>query len=696
MRVSATLTWPRLFAALGLFTLVSVAHADEGMWTFDHPPLDAVRQRYGVALTPDLLEHLRLSAVNFNASATFVSRHGLILTNHHVAMDCIGKLSSPARDIQHGGHVAHDRAEELRCPGASARVLMSIEDVSAAVARAAGSAANDVQRNALRKRAIANIESDCERAGRLKCEIVSLYGGALHHLYRYREWDDVRLVFAPEIGTAAYGGDADNFVYPRYALDVALLRVYEHGEPVTPEHFLKLAPRPVAEGDPVFVIGHPGHTDRLQTMAELEFARTIEFPMRIRAAEAERADLKAYGARSPEAARRAVEALFLVENRLKAMRGASAILADTEAMARKQADETALRATSRARDRGEQPWLDIAAAITRRVAHASEIQAVEYGRHTLFEEAGLLVEQAHERALPEDERLADYRDSALPALERRLKRDASIYKDLEIVRLTRVLRQALELLGPRHPFVQATLGSDTPDQAAERMIRGTRIDDAKQRAALLAGGLQAIRASDDPLIRVAAAVYPIRRALVRETEESIEMPIRKATASIARARFAIEGDKFSPDATRSLRIAFGKVAGYESHGITMPWKTTFGGLFARADAFDQVPPFALPDRVREARSRIDPRIPLDFVTTADIIGGNSGSPVVDRNGEWVGVIFDGNLEGLGGRYVYSDRAARAIAVDARAILHALERIYDAPALADELRGGRAPLAKAGP
>ncbi len=662
------------------------AQADEGMWTFDHAPIEQIRARYGVTLDPAMLEHLRLSAVKFGASAAFVSDQGLMLTNHHVALDCIEQLSTPARDLVRDGFVAKRRADELRCPGANARVLISTEDVSAAIARATQAASDDAQRNAARKSAIGAIEAACSQTTGLRCEVVSLYGGSLFHLYRYREWTDVRLVFAPEAQAANYGGDPDNFVYPRFALDFALLRVYADGKPVLPAHRLKLARRAVTEGDLILAAGNPGHTERLWTMAQFELERSTLKPLRLAAAEAARAMMHAYSDRSPEAARQAYDALFGTENWLKSMRGQEAAMNDAELIARRRADEDALRTACRAREAcSEAPWREIEAATARHAERARELWAVSYGYRTLFDTAGKLVEIAHERRRPESERLVEYRDAALPALESRLRSDVPVYRDFEIARLASLLDQARRTLGADHAFVRATLGGETPAAAAERLVRGSQLDDARVRAALLDGGADAVAASTDPLIRVAAAVYPLRRELARYKEEQIDTPIERATEQIRRIRFAILGTSVAPDATNTLRLSYGKVAGYTSHGSATPYKTTFGGWFARADAFDQRAPFDLPPRVAQARKRIDARVPLNFVTTADIIGGNSGSPVVDRNGDWVGVMFDSNLEALGGGYAYTDTSARSIAVDVRAILHALEYVYDAPGLAEELR-----------
>jgi hypothetical protein len=673
--------------------LAGAAHADEGMWTFDNPPTELVKQRHGVVLAPEVLKRLQAASVHFGASAAFVSDQGLMLTNHHVALDCIDQLSNARRDIAGKGFLARKLGDELRCPDGLARVLVSTEDVTTTVQQAMAGAASDEQRNARRKAAIAALESACagpasKQAAAERCEVVSLYSGSLFHRYRFKEWDDVRLVFAPEYQAGFYGGDPDNFVYPRFALDFALLRVYENGRPLKSPAHLPLARRPLAEGDPVFVTGHPGQTDRLQTLAQLMATRDVQLPLQMASAESQQALLKAYSARSPEAARQALDKLFGTENWLKSMRGQFAALKDPALIAKKEAEEAAFRQAHAARGLKGDPWAQVEAATAQHVARAKELWAVDYGYRTLFATAGKLVELAHERRLPEDQRLADYRDAALPTLERELKADTPFYKDLEIARSAGQWQQAQELLGEQHPFVRTVLAGRTAEKAAEHWLRDTRVDDAAFRAALVNGGQAAIEASTDPLIRLARAVYPLKRELAKYREERIDTPIQQAAELLGQARFALHGRQLPPDATGTLRLSYGKVAGYASHGQTVPWKTTFGGLLARADAFDGKPPFDLPASIARARGKLDPRVPLNLVSTNDIVGGNSGSPLVNADGEWVGVVFDNNLEALGGRFVYTEGQARAVAVHANAILHSLDKAYGAQALVREMKGAR--------
>lgn len=681
---------PRLpFCALLCLLSSATTHADEGMWTFDHPPVQALAERYQFHVSPGWLEHLRLAAVNFGgASSSFVSAQGLLLTNHHVGFSCIEKLSKAGGDLVMNGFLARGRDQELPCPDTELKVLRSSADVSAKVFAAVRPEAAAEIANTQRKTAIAAIEQACAAETKLRCEVVSLYHGSIYQLYRYQVWHDVRLVFAPEKQIAFFGGDSDNFVFPRFDLDMAIFRAYENGRPVTPPSYLRWSREGVREHEPVFAAGYPRSTDRLDTVAQLESQRDLHYPLRIASARRQRALLTAFSARSPESARRAENNLFGVENWLKAMLGEYQALRDGELMRKKVAEEAALRKQygELARSGDDDPWRRVAAATRSLDARARELWAVGYGRRSLFSLAGQIVELANERGLPEGERLEDYREAAIAGLLPRLKSTAPIYQDLEIARLAGQWEEAAELLGRAHPYVQRVLGGATPLAAATKLIEASGLDQAEQRVRLIEGGLAAVQASTDPLIALARDIYPLRRALGKYAEVEVDTPLKRAAEAIGRARFRIHGDRLPPDATATLRFTYGSVAGYDADGILTPWKTNFLGLQARAAAFDQRPPFDLPPRWTQRQERLDPAMPFNFVATLDIIGGNSGSPVVNRQGEWVGVIFDGNLEGLGNRFAYTDAKARALAVDGRAIMESLVKVYGADDLARELRG----------
>ncbi|MBQ0961721.1 S46 family peptidase [Ideonella sp. 4Y11] len=664
------------------------AGADEGMWTFEHAPLAAIAKRHGVQIDPQMLARLQAASVHVGASASFVSADGLMLTNHHVVEGCVARLSSATKNLAATGFVAARRQDELRCPGFTARVLLRTEDVSARIQAAAGSAADDAARNTARKAEIARIEKACtdERQGQ-RCNVVSFYSGARYALYHYREWDDVRLAWAPESDAGFYGGDPDNFVYPRFALDAALMRVYErNGQPHRPAQHLRLAARMPRDGELLFVSGHPGHTERLRTVAQLESARDVEMPIALATARAEIAALHAYAATSPEAARQAQSGIFGTENWFKSMDGEYQALKDAALLKAKRQDEQTLRDAYRQRGLAGDPWADIARANAVQDTLTPQLWGLNFGYKTALARAVDLVAIAHERGLPEDQRLADFGDASLPDKERGLRAESPFYPALETVRLTTTLERSLALLGADHPYMRLVLQGRSPRQAAEALVAATRVGERAERERLLSGGAAAIAASTDPLIVLAREAWPMRRALRLRAETEVDTPIRRAAEAIDQARFALYGHDVPPDATNTLRLSFGPAKGYVSNGLTHPWKTTWGGWWDRADSFDQQEPFKLPARIDQARGKVPASTPLDFVLTADIIGGNSGSPVVNAKGELVGLIFDGNLEGLGGNYAYQDHTARAIAVHADAIMAALEKVYGAGHLAREMRG----------
>lgn len=682
----------RLLSALWgalMATTVGPVHADEGMWTFENAPIDQIRARHGIELTPAWLDHLRLASVQVSgASGSFVSSRGLLLTNHHVVEGCLARLSTPQRDLLTHGFLARQPREELACPGFVARVLQRSEDVTPRVQQAVQAAGGEAAaKTAARQTTIAALEAGCSQPAQgTRCEVVTLYQGAQYQLYHFRVWDDVRLVWAPEAQAGFFGGDPDNFVYPRFALDAALMRVYEHGQPVTPAAVLHLAQRMPAEGEPLFVAGHPGRTSRLLTVAQLEVLRDFDYPIQLATARAELKALHAYAGQSPEAARQSQDVIFGTENWLKSRSGEYDTLRDPAVMAAKQEDEQRLRAAVAQRGLPGRPWSEVGQAMQVSRALAAELWGLNPGHRTMLDQAEKLVTLAHERGLAEGERLPDFRDAAVPDIERELLAHRPFYPALETVRLQTTLERAIELLGPAHPYVQAALAGQTPAQAAARLISGTRLGDPAERARLVQGGAAAVDASDDPLIALARGVYPLQRAVQWRLEREVQTPVRQAADIIGQARFALFGHTLPPDATKTLRLSFGPARGYSANGLNHPWKTTWGGWWDRADSFDGREPYTLAPSIERARGQIDARTPLDFVLTADIIGGNSGSPVVNAQGEWVGLIFDGNLEGLGGAFVYQDSTARALAVHAQAILAALEKAYGAPQLAAEIKG----------
>ena len=672
-------------ALAAVLATLGPASADEGVWTFDSPPSKVLQAKYGFKPSAEWLDSLRLSSVRTGGgSGSFVSANGLVLTNHHIAMDCLQSLSSEADDLVKNGFHARTRTEERTCPGMEMWRLGSTEDVTERV-RAAVQSTDSAKANAERNVAIAALENDCKEKTGLRCEVVTLYRGAAYHLYRYKVWNDIRLVFAPEARLGFFGGDPDNFVFPRFDLDFSLMRVYEQGGAIKSPNFVKWAKTPLKDGDLVFAAGHPGSTDRLLTVAQITFDRDVRYPLMLQTANANRRVLQEYSARSPEAARRGADDLFGTENWLKATIGESKALRDPDLLAAKADEEARLRKSFVATADHPDPWIVIETATAKRTVDVKRRWVVGYG-WTLFGSAGRIVELANESTLSEADRLPEYRASKVPRIVHRLTADEPIYKDLEIAKLAGEWQEAIDILGKDDPFVVRVLGNKTPLAAATELIEGSHLDQVAERKKLVDGGKAAVAASTDPLIVLARDVYPMRRPLAKRYEVEVETPTLQAGDELEKIRFRLFGKDAYPDATYSLRLSFGKVNGYDADGLLMPFQTNFAGLYARSFAFGGKPPFDLPVRWLEKQRDVDLATPLNFVSTLDIIGGNSGSPVVDRNGELVGLIFDGNLEGLGARYAYTDRKARAIAVDGRSIIEALNKVYGASALAAELTG----------
>jgi len=662
------------------------ARADEGVWTFDSPPSKALQSGFGFTPSVEWLDALRLSAVRLGGgSGSFVSADGLVLTNHHVAMGCLQALSTEANDVVRNGFHARTRAEERTCPGMELRRLEATDDVTERV-RARVKSKDDAQATMERNVAIAEVENACREKTGLRCEVVTLYRGAAYHLYRYKVWNDVRVVFAPEQRLGFFGGDPDNFVFPRFDLDFSLMRVYEKGEAIKPVHFLKWAKTGLKDGDLVFAAGHPGSTDRLLTVAQLVYDRDILYPLMLASADRGRKVLQEYSARSTESARRAADNLFGTENWLKAMTGEYRALRAPELMAAKADGEARLRKSFVPTVGYPDPWAMIELATGKQARDIQRRWVVGYGYRTLFGVGGEIVELANEATLPEADRLPEYRASKVPRILHRLLADDPYYKDLEIARVAGFWQEAIDLLGKDDPFVVRVLGNKTPLASAQEVVEGSQLDQIAERKKLIDGGMAAIAASTDPLIVLARDVYPMRRHLEKAHEIEVETPTLKAGDELEKIRFRLYGTDTYPDATFSLRLSYGKVSGYDADGVLVPFQTNYAGLYARSFSFGGKPPFDLPTRWLEKQRDLDLATPLNFVSTLDIIGGNSGSPVVNRNGELVGLIFDGNLEGLGGRYAYTDRKARAIAVDGRAIIEALTKVYGAGPLAAELSG----------
>ncbi len=691
----------RCAPALALALLAALpARADEGMWTFNHFPSDRVAAAYGFGPTPAWLEEVQLSSARLaqGCSASFVSPRGLVMTNHHCAHRCIEQLSTGRDDRVRDGFLARSDAEEARCPELEVNQLLSIADVTARMNAAtegkAGAAFFAAQR-ATR----AAIEAACQTSPELRCEVVSLYRGGRYDLYRYRRYQDVRLVFAPEFAIAFFGGDPDNFNFPRYDLDVAFLRVYRDGKPAPTEHWFRWSPGGPREGELTFVSGNPGGTSRQLTVAQLEYQRDVVLFERLLALTELRGALVEYAHRGAEQARHSEATLFYVENSVKALLGRIRALQDRDFFASRVAAEAAFRARLAADPARAARFLHAFDDVARATAELRRL-------HLRLEEeerpgplagdlggfARALVRAGAERPKPNGERLREYADAALPALEQRLLSPAPIHPEFEIFLLTRSLTTLRERLGADDPFVREVLGTASPAALARTLVEGTRLADPAVRRALYQGGAAAVAeaARTDPLLALALRIDPAARAVRRQLDETIEPLLTRGQERIARAHFELEGTSAYPDATFTPRLSYGAVKGYEEDGRRVAPFTTFAGAFARATGSD---PYALPRSWLDARPRLALDTPLDLCTTNDIIGGNSGSPVVNARREIVGLIFDGNIQSLGGDFGFDAAVNRAVAVDSAAIVEALEKIYGAGRLVDELRPPAAPAAR---
>ncbi len=668
------------------------AAADEGMWTLDNPPTTQLQSKYGFSPDQGWLNRVRLAAVRFNdgGSGSFVSPRGLVLTNHHVARGQLQKLSTKERDLVAQGFLATTYEEEIRCPDLELNVLMSMEDVTARVTAAVKPGMSEKQALDARKAAIAAIEKESLEATGLRSDVVTLYAGGEYWLYRYKKYTDIRLVFAPEEQIAFFGGDPDNFTYPRWNLDMALFRVWENGAPIQSPAWLRWNPAGAQDGELVFVLGHPGSTNRLHTVAQLEAQRDVVYPESLAMMKRTLAVCESYASRGPEQRRQALGMIFGLENGIKARTGEFEGLKNPAIMAKKAAEEAEFRQRVNANERWKSEfgsvWDDIAAAQRKAATRRNELLHARLGGRSLPRLAQTVVRYVTEVGKPDSERLEEFRESQLESLRFRLLSPAPIYPDLEELLLADALQQSLEGLGSSHPFVQAALAGSSPQQVAREAVHGTKLVDPAFRRQLLEGGAAAVAASSDPMIALARRVDPYLRELRQWQEEFVESVEKAAGEKLAKARFAAYGKALPPDATFTLRLSYGTVKGYPYNGTQAPPWTTLYGLYDRTYAFGHTPPFHLPPRWAQPPAGMDLATRVNFVSTNDIIGGNSGSPVINRGGELVGLIFDGNIESLVGRFVYDDTANRAVSVHTAFMTEALAKVYKATALVAELLG----------
>jgi hypothetical protein len=695
----------RFLAVLFVFAFIlsTLASADEGMWLYNAPPKATIKARYGFELTQEWLDHVRLSSVRFNngGSGSFVSADGLTFTNHHVGAGCVQQLSTEGHDYIKTGFYAKTQAEEAKCPNLELNQLVGIEDVTDKVNAGVKAGMSAADAGQAQRAAMSQVEKDCSTATGLRCDIVIFYSGQVYNLYKYKKYTDVRLVFAPEFDIAFFGGDPDNFTYPRFDLDITFFRVYEDGKPAHLDHYLQWSRTGVKDGDLIFVSGHPGNTGRLLTMAQLEFLRDVQYPGALKLFARRIAVLQSFSKQSEENARIAKEDIFGLQNSQKAITGYQSGLLDKSIMDSKAADEAKLRAAFKADPKNAgaaDPWDEIAQAIKLQQSIYPNLTYLERMRglsSRLVQMARALVRVAAEKPKPNSERMREFRDSYLPSFEQQLFSTEPIYKNLDIALLADSLSEMQDALGKDNPDVQKVLQGKTPAEAAKDLITNTKLDDVAVRKHLYEGGEAAIDASTDPLIVAMRAIDPSARAARKQFEDNVDSVVRRDGTIVAKARFAQSGFNQPPDATFTLRLSYGAVKGYSESGKSIPFATNIGGAYEHAAEHNSQSPYSLPESWIKSKPNLDLKTPLNFVSTADIIGGNSGSPTVNQKGEVVGIIFDGNIESLPWNFAFSEVQGRAVSVDSRGIQEALRKVYGATALADELLGTKAEGAKAG-
>jgi hypothetical protein len=688
--------------SLLIVSLPFAARADEGMWLYNAPPLTQLKAKYQFEPSKQWLERLQKASVRFNSggSGSFISASGLIITNHHVGAEALQKFSDEQHNYLHDGFYAKTRADEKKCVDLELNVLMSIEDVTARVNGAVKAEMTSEQAASARKAVIAAIEKESKDKTGLRSDVITLYQGGAYHLYRFKRYDDVRLVLAPEQQIAFYGGDPDNFEYPRFDLDICIFRVYENGQPTKIDNYLKVNPRGPEDGELTFVSGHPGKTDRQFTLDELADMRDRFLPYVLGMFKQREVLLHSFGERTFENARRLRDDYFGITNNRKRYDGYLAGLLDPEVWSSLQAREQKLRDAIAGADGNIRPAI-VGYDRIRKAQEEIKKNALVYAYFEmerpkttfyrapralyseLFKYARLLVRAADERAKQNGERLAEFRDSGRESLELNLLSTEPVYDDVEQLTLTDSLTDAASAFGAADPLIKKLLGGKSPVERASELIKGTKLKDVTFRKKLYEGGKAALDAAADPMIDLARAIEPTARQAKKifETQEEIK---QQAYAEIAKARFAIEGTNTYPDATFTLRLSYGTVRGYEENGKSVPAFTNFQGLYDRAGEHQNKPPFDLPQRWIDKKDKLALTTPFNFVSDADIIGGNSGSPVVNKAGEFVGIIFDGNIQSLVLDCIFTDKQARAVSVDSAAIIEALRNVYDAQPLLDEL------------
>jgi hypothetical protein len=665
--------------------------ADEGMWLFDQFPKAALEKKYGFKVTDEFLTHLRLSAVRFNSGGTgsFVSPSGLLFTNHHVGADCIQKISDSTHNYMSDGFTAANLSDERKCPDLEVNVLLKTEVVTDKVQEGVSKTADPAAANKMRKANMSRLEKDCNTATGNRCDVVTFYAGGEYQLYQYKKYTDIRLVFAPEEDIAFFGGDPDNFEYPRYDLDITFFRAYENDKPVKPLDYFRFSKEGVKDGELIFTSGNPGTTGRLATMAELEFTRDTSFPLVLARLDSLIRALDEFGSISPENKRIMRENRFGQSNSQKAYIGFDEGLKDPALMAKKKSEEQALRADINKdpakREEFGKVWDDNATAYAQYAKFYKDFYLLERNATRGSELLGIaraVARYSVETKKPNADRLREYSEAGLPSLEQGMYSDAPIYPSMEIAVLTDYFQFLVKNLGPDDPTVKTILAGKSPKAAAEGYVNTSKLMDIAERKRL-ANDPAAVQASTDGMIRLALILDVPARKLRKQYEDKIESVLTASSTKIAQARFAVKGTGEYPDATFTLRVSYGKVMGYKTAaGASIPYATNFAGLYEHGKS--DVPPFQIPPRWKKTKSALTPSTPFNFVATADIHGGNSGSATLDSKGEVVGIVFDSNIEGLPNRYVYTETQARSVHVASQGIAEALRKVYGATRVLQEL------------
>ena len=683
-----------MVAGIILFFVVSTrsVRADEGMWTFDNFPAKTVGSKYGFTPSQDWLDHVRLASLRIagGCSASFISPQGLVMTNHHCVVECLEQLSTPQQKFEEEGYSAKTAAEERKCPDFELDQLVEIRDVTREVQEAMAGTTGDEANKALHAKE-AELQQSCGTDKSVRCDLVSLYHGGVYDLYRYKRYNDVRMVFAPEFSVAQFGGDPDNFNFPRFDFDISVVRAYEGDKPAVTKDYLHWSANGTKDGDLVFVTGNPGGTFRELTESQMTFERDVLYPNRIPEIAERRGELEAFIGRGPQQAREASDDLFFLENGYKVYFGRQQSLLDPQFFGSKVKEEQHLRAATAADAKlagNGGAWDDI-----EKIQHVREQLFVRYAllngrtfRTGLLGSAVALVRAAAERTKPNSERLPGYTDQALVNVQQELSAPTPAYKDLEELDLALAFTMIRRDLGTDDAFVRKMLGKESPEQLAKRLVSGTHLEDAKVRAELYKGGQSAIDTSTDPLIRFVASINDELLAVRKEYEARVDAPTRAAAEKIAKVRFAVYGTSVDPDATFTLRLSYGAVKGFENgEGRFVEPYTNIGGLFERATG---APPYDLPASWLKAKAGLNLGVPMNLSTTNDTTGGNSGSPVIDKDANVVGLLFDGNIFSLGGDYGYDAAKNRSIAVDSRALLEGMKKVYHLDRVVDEIEAAR--------